>query len=367
MDDVTNERALEEITRAVKQEPGGGQLATLAIETNPAYDRFLDDISARWNIPDFGPWDLRYVRHQIDHLVDQTFSQAFPIAESVRHVHESLKTLGFDDLNQTLHIFKNREPSIGDYQRGRGMYLYLTHDPAKRETGTTEHFAALSIVTSRVNLTGDGLHAYRVLFHEVGHAVHFFSVKTKYLTLIEKLPIAITEGAARLFERILMESTWLISHTPLSADQVSMLQKWRAMQELLSFREDLYLALLSLTRPTTVDELTQIQNVLAKSLLFPRVDEKDVAGADDAIRAHAARQWTPVDRILASSVCETLLAKITLCGQRTAYANWCYPSLIGFLQSPSPSDEMFKPETGDVMQPDFIGLTFLRRIEEPGS
>jgi peptidyl-dipeptidase A len=158
-----------------------------AVATAPARMKALRE---RWDQEGersgWHPWDFVHARERLASLPDRSF----PVRAMLPRILRALRDWGFRTERMRFKVVFHDLPSGGQT---------LAPDPP-------------SDVRIQVHPMG-GWHAYRVMFHEVGHAVHSASIRAPrhLLRWHENVPGfgGFHEGIAQLFEEIPRDEVWL--------------------------------------------------------------------------------------------------------------------------------------------------------------
>ena len=181
--------------REMADYPGGFEavfrvLASWTHSTDAAYDALLDEIAQTWDIKEYAPWDVAFVRNQIQTRIDEQFARAFGMAEMQERIRMTLKGLGFLAEENALHFYSKPQLTQQELASlGAGTIMVGDHgDRRLKQFGKYNDFSTIGLADIETNLHEDGIATYRILWHEVGHALHHVNIRSKYHSLRTAFP-----------------------------------------------------------------------------------------------------------------------------------------------------------------------------------
>lgn len=157
--------------------------------------------------------------------------------------------------------------------------LHNLQDRSSKQSGRTFPIDPPSDIRVLVNLYEDGLRAYRFMFHEYGHVLHYLNTDTSLPYLLRTdYPAVLAEALAQVIEFVLFEDDWLAKYTMLNADQRWELRQTNTAFELLRFRRDcVFVAFENIlySAEPGVDEIERIASYLNRRFLLFDYEDGD--------------------------------------------------------------------------------------------
>lgn len=326
---------LSHVARILADNPiATGMLLPLANATDRAYVTFLDQVKARWNIADFAPWDGPFVMARIEESISDLTKAQFPLANVEQILPGSVRGLGFTEQADRLHIYRGNHIPPEEMMKG-GIQILLTSHPEMPAFGQTQNLGSFGMAFSKINLWEDGLHSYRVLLHESGHALHFVSVRTRYESLRNAFPPFFTEGIAIFFEGLLVDDLWLQTYTGMNPSDRKELRRLLIMQRLFVLRENLAFALLTHTlHALQPDQYPVAEQLIGKRLLYPDTGDKASLGHNWRYVPRWLRNDQSAEEIVESQwLAFTALAHVSEYGSRSCFTPQCCETLREFMST----------------------------------
>jgi hypothetical protein len=272
----------------MKDYPGGweavfGMLASWTHSTDAAYEVLLDEIAETWDIEEYAPWDVAYVRNQLQTRINGQFAGSFGVAERQKRLRATLKGLGFLSEERALRFFS--KPHLTQEELARlvpGTIMVRDHgDRHLKQFGKYNDLSATGLADIETNLHQDGIATYRILWHEVGHALHHLNIRSKYHSLRTAFPDYFAEAVAQVFEFILTDVRWLEEVCGVEPECAAWLRRSVVSLELQKTRENSMWAFYEnelLANPESLGR-PDVWAKLAKRCLYPRTRRLDSSAA----------------------------------------------------------------------------------------
>ena len=270
---------LARIASALSNEPLATNLLLPIIDaTDAPYSVMLRQVSERWPIPDFAPWDAPWVMARIEESISAASQSAFRVDDAIAILRRSVREMGFEELSASIYHYPAR-PQPAELWR-RGIHIVTTRRPEQPQFGKTDWYGGPGIALVTINIWEDGLSSYQVLFHECGHAIHLLSIRTKYDSLVTALPGFFMEAVAMFFAGALVDEGWLKLNSTLGEPDRRIFRHFSAMQRLFVLRENVAFALQTLLLRVVgrTGEYSEIEQLLAARILYPALREKALLG-----------------------------------------------------------------------------------------
>jgi hypothetical protein len=265
--------------KEIEDFPGGWNavfciLASWTRSTDKAYEVLLDEIAETWGIEEYAPWDVAYVRNQVQTRIDEQFTGVFGRAKMQERLRTTLKGLGFLAEERTIRFFSKASLSQEDFASlVKGTIMVRDHgDRHMKQFGKYNDFSEIGLADIETNLHQDGILTYRILWHEVGHALHHLNIRSKYKMLRTAFPDYFAEGVAQAFEFIITDLKWLEDICGLEPARAAWLRRAIVSLELQKTRENSMWAFYENEVYANPESLTlpDVWARLAKRYLYPR-------------------------------------------------------------------------------------------------
>jgi hypothetical protein len=260
---------VDSVAAFCNENPHAGLFAALLAFTMPAYKRSLALISREFGITKFAPWDILYAQQKLSKEIDSIYSQCASViltkpAEAIRTL---LMGLGFSNENEATRL--------GPSSALPGITIIFERDELKSSFGNTHDFSILfpesGAALCKINSSRDSYTDVKMLFHEVGHALHFVNMRPKYRQLRELVSKLLCEGIARVFEHFAVDGYFL----ELTFGRMVELKRLIMLiyaREIYTFRECLVLSIMEMLSYVKEVPPYEIPDGFLRHTLFPDVD-----------------------------------------------------------------------------------------------
>jgi len=249
--------------------------------TDVAYQPLLDEIAETWGIENYAPWDVAYVRYEFQTRINDEYADAFGIGEMHERLRATLKGLGFSEAERAIRCFS--KPHLSQEELGSLVHGTITvRDHGNRQLrqfGKYNDASLMGLADIETNLHEDGVGTYRILFHEVGHALHHLNIRSKYHMLRTAFPKYFSEAVAQVVEFLVIDVAWLGEVCGMRPESAARLRRLVVSLELQKMRENTMWAFYE-------NEIHANQSVarrdvwrrLARRFLYPRTDLESAPG-----------------------------------------------------------------------------------------
>jgi hypothetical protein len=359
---------LDALDKAVLQNPTACFLAEMCVITEEAYSTFLRAIR-QWVSGPFAPWDSLYVMAQITKALDLATASVYPRAGIETAVRKSLSDCGFHDEERLLYF--DDEPSLVPDVSHRfrpGIHLRLSNDGTRRQFGSTQDFGVLQTTVSQLNISGDGLDAYRILFHECGHSIHFVNIKSKYQTMRLAMPVFYSEAVAQVFEALPLDAQWMKVNSGISAAEITRVRFLRGLQELFALRENLAFALTELLVTDSVGGFEDIWPLMARMYLYPAIAAEQVGAVMD--RNHMERflfyENSALNVVMSTCIGAYIRSHVAGTPGGSIYLETTKERMLEFMR-PGGSiewEEVVRMASGHSFHPEAVGEEFKQKLRQ---
>jgi hypothetical protein len=214
----------------------------VAKSTLDAYRCFLNEVKSLFEIGQFGPWDTRYVKQKLNSSLTHECLGALKLGDMEAITRGTFHGLGYEQEVKDL-VFHGRPFDDLTLLANGLTHIFAWTDSAVEPFGETIT-GLYPTLLSKISLSGDGLESYQVLLHECGHLLHFRSVEAKYRILRFNMPVYFTGAVAKVVESLVETPEWLGEFGGISLASAIQIRKLRAMQRVLTLRENVVLGLL---------------------------------------------------------------------------------------------------------------------------
>ncbi len=188
------------------------QLDSLSLQP---YRDIIQDIQSRLNLTHVEIWDLAYAYNSINSKVDIYF----PADSQLAYIKNSLKPLGFN--LDKMPIYFDLAPRLQKSQLAYAFPIKIPYD-----------------IRVLANIT-DGAYSNRVLFHEIGHAIHFASIAQDRPLFTNAVDAAWSEGMAQIFAAFCDEELWLKKYAHLPPSLIESVKQARHDLDIIYLRTTL--------------------------------------------------------------------------------------------------------------------------------
>ncbi len=303
-------------------------LEGLKFETDRAYGVILDRARKAGVVDhDFAPYDLRYLVSHIEQRRNE-LDFSLPITDLESVLRRTLQATGLDQgaLSLLYHppnsegwaelrpseLSMRSDPSSNE----RTIHFFVTAKDQENQTGVTEVVSVTPRhVVVHANVYEDTAQAYRIAFHELGHALHFAQADCELGPELDYLWPPLSEAFAQLFESLLLDEQWLSTQAKLEEERIRELRARAASVELVQIRSNIAWAMFEIEIHETAN--SDISAVLARyneRLLFYKKDA-EISGKEWAARGHQLlRQPFTAQEHLWALVLRELLRQHTMAG-----------------------------------------------------
>ncbi|HEV3040787.1 MAG TPA: M3 family metallopeptidase [Candidatus Angelobacter sp.] len=224
----------------------GIELLAIVDATDRAYARALEWICNQFELTEFRHSDVIFVQHQCKLRAEREFGAGFTLAQSLAALKSTLIYLGLEGDAHSIRALEGKyftpEDQKSVFERHRQIIIRNRREQSEKQFGECHDFDLTGAFVD-VNLFEDGIEAYRILFHEVGHALHFTNIRAKYATLRLDMPRFFTEGVAQVFQSLTIEPQWLQTHVGLTVDQAKCLRMLLDVTDIITLRANIAFAL----------------------------------------------------------------------------------------------------------------------------
>jgi len=356
----------ESLERVVRENAVAGYLIEVSTATDNVYKKFL--AAARKRVGEsFAPWDAPFVLARLTEEFAEATVGIYPNTGLEKNLRAALIDCGFQDEERSLY-FANEDTNdaTSANQFSPGIHVRVTRDERRRQFGTTQDFGAISIARCELNLVTDGIEAYRIAFHECGHAVHFTNICSKYQSLRLNMPVFFTEAIAQVFESLPIERPWLAKNRNLSTSKIDNIRFLRALQEIFSLRENIAFALVELLVTESVGDFEQLWPVFAQTCLYPEIELKDLLVPTDHTTRLVFYQHSALNVALAMCLAAQIRNHVANRPNATIYLPGMKAGMIGFMREGGSADwqDVMQRACGSPVDPETVGLDFETKLSK---
>ena len=188
------------------------QLDSLSVQP---YKAIIHDIQSRLHLDYTEVWDLAYAYYNTTKKVDAFF----PADSQLVFIKNSLKPLGFN--LDKMPIYFDLAPRLQKSQFAYAFPIKIPYD-----------------IRVLANIT-DGMYSNSVLFHEVGHAVHFASIVQDRPLFANSVDASWSEGMAQIFASFCDNELWLKKYAHLPPSLVESVKQTRRDLDIIYLRTTL--------------------------------------------------------------------------------------------------------------------------------
>jgi hypothetical protein len=233
-------------------------LAVLLEATGPTYEELLDSMKRSLNLNDFGDREYLRIMQSLEEQLDN-WDRYFLVKQMIPALKSTLARLGYRDI-----VRQTTRRNLRDRSRDQFGQTFPVDPPTD--------------IRVLVNLYKDSLQAYRILFHEYGHVLHYSNIDASLNPLLryDQQPV-LAEGLAQVIESLVLNDKWLATHTSMSAEQRRELRQTAITFELFRFRRECVFSIFEDALYLAVDDgekkLNDIKSYLNRRfLLFENTD-----------------------------------------------------------------------------------------------
>jgi hypothetical protein len=260
----------EALSEFCKTDPTGQLFSALLAFTQPVYYQSLEFLRDEFGLTHFAPWDILYIQRKIFEEIDTLYANiASAILGAADQAVRQLATgLGFREDHEITRVVERGQLR----QLVPGVTILLEHDELKASFGSTRDVSVLfpksGAALCTINYADSTYTDTKMLFHELGHALHFVNIWTEYPTLRESIDKVLSEGIARLFEQLAINPAFALSVLGKVVD-LRRLTKLVTSRDLYTFRECLVFGIVESAAYKARASPYGIPDGLLRKTLFP--------------------------------------------------------------------------------------------------
>jgi hypothetical protein len=332
---------LDRIEHVLRTDSAAGLLVEVCLSTDEAYGIFLD-VSRQWRAEPFAPWDTKFVLNKMDGLLGGDDPSPYKVTRLRQDLARTLNDCGFKEEHDLLcFLFSYKDPRNADgqpsgksWQSKPRIEFRISSDQALRQFGTTQHFPIWRSTLSKLNIWKDGFEAYRILFHECGHAIHFMNMKeSRWLSRIAStIPSFYTEAVAQFFEFLPIDRGWMQTNTDLSDIEIDRKRVLQTLKKLYSLRENVAFALTELLIRTLIVGFEDVWPIMAQRHLHPGIDFNDLGNAREYLTRFLHHQNSAFNVVLSMCIASHIRAYVAGAPGESVYHKTAKRKLSTFLR-----------------------------------
>lgn len=179
------------------------------------YEEILNSLKSRLNKTNIEIWDLGYASSNVDLAVDNYF----PVDSQLVYIKRTLDKIGFNIEKYPIYFDL-------DTKQGKSQYAYAF--PIKIPID-------IRVLANQSN----GFNSCKVLFHEIGHALHFASIKQKNSLFRNMIDGTWLEGIAQTFAAMMLDPVWLSKYAHLPDLLIEQFESTKEEQDIIYLRSNL--------------------------------------------------------------------------------------------------------------------------------